>query len=376
MARTSGGRGPDRDRINIRDFGPIGTSDDTAVVQAAVDAAISSGNPASTTRRGLKALYAPAGEYTLTSPINFRSVLDFHFYGDGRSTKFRAGAPGMTTLFDLNGVAYSSFENFAFRGGSGAGCERALWLRWNGMARSTTSVHFSNIQIRDLAFTKAGFELGDAANQGVQVDTTTWRACEVFGGRTAGGGDAVNYQAGFYVGDGLHANNLLHAFYGCTANATKYGVYNAASQVLWDGGCLQNNDADFYCGSSGYSALKGFRSEGSKRLMESAGPASYAAICSLEDIVFTLDNLHDDGYFIKWYLSGALALRQLRIPAWTGKTPKIQTAGTGVTLVSVDGLTATTAWGDLVNSVNGATTVAGRYVQQNSSGQAVLVTVA
>lgn len=359
--------------FDVTRYGAVGdgVTDDTAAIQAAVDAAISSGDYTTTARHGIGAVYLPTGTYRITSPIAVRSVIDFHMYGHGAESKLVAGGVGMVCLLDLNGVAHSSFCNFALTGSGSNTCTRALWLRWNGAYRSTTSVYFDNLLVRDLKYLRAAYEIGDASAAGVQVDTTSWSFCTAIGARTVGGGDTTNYQRGFLIGDGSAANNLLHDFRGCTSAHNRWGVYNDQSQVLWDGGAVMANDSDIYTSSTGYNAFRGFRSEGSNRLLETGGPSSAAAVCSVEDIDFHIENLHSDGYFIKWQLGGSLFVKAVRLPYVAAKTPKININSTGAVALTLEGLTTSTALTSLITNTGGSALVTnGSYVTQNSSGVA------
>lgn len=363
---------PVKELVDVRRFGRFGTQNDAGVLQAAIDASLGPGDPAITTRKGVRKLYIPAGDYLIKTPLRVRSALDFQIVGDGPGTQIIANAPGMECLLDVNGAAHGTIADITFRGAAGASVERALWVRWNGVARSTTALNFYNLRVRDLVYIRAGVEIGDEGKPGVQVDTTFWSGCSVVGAKVLWDG-GTDYQTGFWVGDGLHANNLLHQFVGCVSIRSKYGVRNAASQVLWDGGCLQGNEVDFRSDSVGYSVLRGTRSEDSGRLFETGGATSYAAIMSLEDVVWTSNAMHSDGYFVRWLTGGSLRMANVRVPRVAGEKPKILFSGAGGGVLELQGVSTATPLGELISSTGAGTLVShGSYVQQDPVTQTAL----
>lgn len=76
---------------SLSDYGAVGdgVTDDTAAVQAAVDACIASG----------RTLFCPAGKYKLTSTVNVGG--EIQMVGDGYGVNRGAGAPGTGTWFYL-----------------------------------------------------------------------------------------------------------------------------------------------------------------------------------------------------------------------------------------------------------------------------------
>lgn len=95
--KAEGGALPDS-LSSLKDFGALGDgiTDDTAAVQAAVDASVGSGTM----------LFCPAGTYKLSAPINVGGVLSM--IGEGCSVDRGASAPGPGTWFYLahSGVGF------------------------------------------------------------------------------------------------------------------------------------------------------------------------------------------------------------------------------------------------------------------------------
>lgn len=359
--------------INVKDpaYGAVGdlVADDTAAIQAAIDAAISPGDPATTVRNGLATVYFPPGNYRITSPLRVQSVLDFHMQGSGNSSVICPSVAGMECALDLNGIAYSKIEGLRFQSSGPGSVTRAVWLRWNGMARSTAFVHFSDLTVRNLLWTRAAFELGDVAAPSVQVDTTTWINCLAAGGFVVASGDVTNYQAAFHVGTGTSANNLIHSFFGCIAANARYGLYNSNSQALWVGGQIQGNDYDVYASGLGYTAVKGVRSEGSGRLLETAGPASYGSIISLEDIVWNSNALNADNYFVGNYVGGSLRLSNVLVPYRADKTPRIRISSIGQLGLILEGVMTSEPLSTFIveNGSGSVTTSVVNYAQLDAS---------
>lgn len=362
--------------IDIRDYevDPTGNNDSTAGIQAAIDDSISSGDPASTSRTGQYKLYMPVGDYVLTEPVRVESVFDYAIEGDGPGlTRLKAGAADMECLLDLNGVAYSRFSGFTLAGNDGGGfsCTRALWLRFNGVNRSTTRNSFDNVHVRNLKYVKA-FELGDASEQGVQVDQDAFHSCHATGAWTTG--ETTWYQSGFHCGDGTHANNLMHNFFGCTSITNRTNVYNDASSVSWYGGCVQNAERDFFLNSQRFLKASGFRSEGSERLLETGGPATFSSHASFEDIDWVPNELNADGGFILWKYGGHLSLRSVSVQFVTGAAPKITTSASSNHMVTLDQCSSQSTVDDFLSiAANGRSEIWG-YVQLTTGNAASTMT--
>ena len=76
--------------INVKSMGAVGdgVADDTAAIQAAVDAALGDANPATTTRRARNDVYIPVGDYRITKPIRIWSAERLTFSGAGIGTRY------------------------------------------------------------------------------------------------------------------------------------------------------------------------------------------------------------------------------------------------------------------------------------------------
>lgn len=95
--------------ISVKAYGVVGdgVTDDTAAIQAAIDAA-------SLTPFG--SVFVPPGTYKLTSPLLMKS--NVRFYGAGRASVLKEGVGGFS-IISLGDVEKFSIENLAFTGVAG-----------------------------------------------------------------------------------------------------------------------------------------------------------------------------------------------------------------------------------------------------------------
>jgi hypothetical protein len=366
------------DEIHVRDFLAGGDefdggSDVAYAVQAAVDEAIGPGNKTSVRRSSLAEVVLPAGTLPVSVPIRVESVGFFKMRGRGGSTKIVPGADDMECLLDLNGTAHSQFSDFRMTGASTYSVERAVWMRWNGVASNSTWNDLSGITVEALRYGKA-FEIGDTAAQGVDVSMLNMIGCNAYGqGQT----DPDFWQVGFQFGEGLGANNLVHTAIGCRASGHKFNVRNDNSQISWTGGLVQGGGVDFYHGGQGYMAVMGTRSEDSGRLFDSGGPAGFPQHVTFDDVVWAANEMNIDDIVARCRSGGVYKFRNCRFYiAPTGRHPKFAGDGSGFQLIEIDGVSATTAVGDLIASVssNGQSKIRS-YVQFDVSGNTIALTV-
>jgi hypothetical protein len=335
-----------RSPVSARDFGAAGDgmADDTQALQATIDAALKSGDPATKVRNAIAAVYLPAGTYKITSPIVIRSVSQIRFYGDGLGLSVLAASAGVSAVLDLDGVAYSTFSDFSIRSADAAseeGFGAGIYLHWDqsASARSSTNNRFYNIEVGGKF--KIGFQIG-APGADNQVDQTQWIGCRVRGHWKHG--ETTWWQAGWRIGAGVWANNLIHSIYGFGATHLRYGIHLWASQVAVYGGSTGSNEIDFFFeGVTSYCLVSGIRSESSERLMVSGGPATVNTNVSLEDIVWKVTtNIAEDKRAIVYKLPGTVVLRNVVITGASEKRllPKLHfNAGIKSLAVLVQGLT-------------------------------------
>jgi hypothetical protein len=185
---------PDRlaDAINVKDYGAVGdgSNDDTAAIQAALDAAF---GPV-TSPHGANNYYAnkpvvfPAGVYRTTSPLKVRWVLGGHLIGAGsgatiiRYTGVIPGGSTRTNVFQTDGWKQSRVDGIAFVMSGGTGnfsadnttCFEYSWT-WLGVPNE---IGGSGDLFYDCAFSGATYGM-TVGRDNFQCDTTTWIGCTI-----------------------------------------------------------------------------------------------------------------------------------------------------------------------------------------------------
>lgn len=348
------------DYISVKFHGAIGdgVADDTAAVQAAIDEACGAGSPAITTRTANRRVLIPQGIYRVTSPLTVQSVIGFELAATGY-VEIRAGA-NMTSVFDINGAAYSKFGGFTITGSGGVQVDNALYTYWESAdaLRSNTLNSYHDIVIRNLDFI-SGIRIGKPS-EGSQVDNDEWRHITVAGAWSAtSGASATRYQDGIHWGDSVAANNLAHRGYDIAVAHCRYPHLIDNTQVLIAGGSVDGCETAFKCQSSGYIKITGLDIEDAQRLFTSAASGANTNV-SLENIYFRANSLNADGKWIDHNMGGTLTLRDTACNL-AAVTPLIKT-GSNPLRVHVDGLSvrasgdpARSAW----FSLGGSTVVRG-----------------
>lgn len=387
VRRHFGGVGNGTSRPLSTDFGTLGDAQvfypaataltdetDWAALQSLVDESISDG-AITTTRQLLRPIRVGFGDWMLNNPLNITACQDPTFRGEGDRTRLILAGVGLESILDLNGVANGTFSDFSFgiADPNTHTCTRALWLRWGpgGIGRSTTGNNFHNVTVSGTHYTKAGIEIGDSGNAGVQCDTDEWFGCKVYGdSRWHEAGDTSETAVSWWVGDGLPANNLLHSFHGCVAVLNKYGLYVDNTEAGWFGGIIQSmHDSDIYLIGPGYLTAGGFRSELSAALLKTGGTGGFAATGHLHDIKTQTGQIAANGRLIDWTYSGSLILENIvtNNPGPTDITIRCQPNGPmalSMTGVSVESRTLTEVLD--VNSFVDANTTS--YLTQDREG--------
>jgi hypothetical protein len=132
--------------------------------------------------------------------------------------------------------------------------------------------------------------------------------------------------AGFLIGDGTSGNVLNTFLTNCGASGQTYGIQLAGAGCRWVNGTFEDSTgADIYISQPNTSepaVFDGIRSEGSNRLMTTAGPSSTTVVIELANCVYSGDALNADGEWIHNFLGGMFVLRNMR--AWNcANTPLI-----------------------------------------------------
>ncbi len=330
--------------FDVMDFGAVGdgVADDTAAIQAAIDAATGAGVPADSTLKFSNAVYLPPGTYKITAPLTAVSIQGFHFIGSGMEVTFIRPEGTFDTCLDLDGLAYGRIGGFTIRSNATHNLDSAIKLEWTSAAsRSTTFIEFFDIFIRECTV-RAGFSMA-VDSPGVQVDSITFDNCNVNGAWTAG--ENTDWQRGFELGNGTAGNVLLYRIRDCAVGKWKRGVSVDSTNMLWDGGSIASNETDFWFSGAATSvqSIRHIRSEGSEFFITDAGVDSNDANLTIQDVDFKCNKLVSPYHFIKWGTGGSLTLINVRTADDTGKTPKLQINTSGKITATMIGCATRTA---------------------------------
>lgn len=312
---AGGGQVPlDAGTYNVRAYGAVGdgVTDDTAAIQACIDAALGDTPPQRTTRAARGPIYLPSGTYRITRPLRIYSAQGVKFSGDGFSTRLYPMGT-LDCVLDLNGVAYSTFSGFLIQGNNGQSewlvdAIRYYWDRTTAY-RSSTANTFREIAILNTRCV-TGIRVGLAGNAD-QLDNTSYTDLQIAGNWTPG--ETKWWQAGLQLGTGLYGNILGHHGYNLTVSHWAEGTRVDATNFAQWGGAAGYNGVDFAANTLAYFTVNGLRSESSQRLFVSVGPSSHDALYDLANIVWSADRIAPDGEFIRMRANGALTAHNLQL---------------------------------------------------------------
>ena len=237
---------PDRlaEVVNVKDFGALGdgTTDDTAAIQAALNAAYgSSGSPhGATAAIANRPVFFPNGTYKITSPLHLTNVRGAHIYGGGRFTTTIQNTNN-GSVFVTNGCEYSRFERLNLAA-SGTGV--CFDLDWNNTGSTALQSNtFSDIFFQYGAY---GLRIGQTGYMGSEtlimncyfiahsvagIATRNYNALQ----QTVIGGNIAQCAIGIWVFSGSVPTIHGVGFQGQTD--TDIAVDNSASDVYSINGC-------------------------------------------------------------------------------------------------------------------------------------------
>jgi hypothetical protein len=168
------------DTINAKAFGAIGDgiADDTAALQAAIDAAfVVTTSNAQAPPIGNKVLYIPAGSYKTTSPLLLTGLFGGIMRGAGRFATQIINSAG-SNVIQTQGCQYSRFEDFLLQTSGSAICYDLDWDGVNNCALQSNT--FINISFGGGAY---GVSIGASGAMGSE---NTFLNCFWSGCTTAG----------------------------------------------------------------------------------------------------------------------------------------------------------------------------------------------
>lgn len=235
-----------------------GSTDDTANIQAALDAAFkTAGSPnAEANVFNNRAVYFPPGWYKITSPLTLTDVIGAHVFGAGRfTTKIENTAGG--SVFVSNGLSYSVFERMHLNTSGSGICFDADW-------DGSGPVSLQSVSFNDMMFNNGavGLRAGHSGNMGseFQFSNCYFIAQSLAGLQTENanalmhtvlGGNFAQCATGILVSGGSVPNIIGTSFQNNAG--IDLDVVNSAADTYFLSGCRSEsqNFAYFRNGASG-----------------------------------------------------------------------------------------------------------------------------
>jgi hypothetical protein len=362
------------------EFGAVSGSDNRAAFQSTIDACIGAGDPTVVGREPLGSVVLPAFMALIGSTgLTWRSVRGLDIKGPGmRLGGFKANAD-MTTLLDLNGVAYCDLEKFGLSCASGVDVTYLLLIHQGaGTALGCTTNKLSRLHAEAGAGTwVVAFAFGtDATNA---VDSTVLDACAVSGGWTDG--NTATFQYGAKFGNDSAGNVVANTLRDFRAYSVRYGVHFGGASGQWIGGQVSGVE----CVATGlvvnrHVLLQALRAEYAQRLWQcgTGGGSGAMAIVKLDTIDFHAQDLHADTRVIDHRMGGELIIDGVDvIDAPAPPTIYLATQATSRLVCIVNALRMQTPIEDAfeTNGTNAVhVVIAGAYTETDASNVGVKTT--
>ena len=163
--------------LNVRDFGAVGdgSTDDTAALQATIDAAFNQPSGNGIDYHLNKPVYFPAGIYRITSPLTIFNTWGARVYGAGMSSTIIRNETNNSTVISTNGIGYSTFEQMRLEAPPNG---IAFDYNWDGSG----SVGGQLVTFNKMCFGGIGGQAAPAFGckvgyGGYQCDTSSWIDC-------------------------------------------------------------------------------------------------------------------------------------------------------------------------------------------------------
>lgn len=296
------------DIVSIKDFGAVGdgVTDDTAAIQAAIDA---------TSRKPLQGggVYCPAGTYIISSSLNITNVMGFTFEGVGEGCTFSWSGGSTGPLLNLTAVANSTFEKFKLTVTSPA-TPLAEGIRiqtgpFSSVVAPTQNV-FRDVLIQGVnGYINIGVRGAVGAGGDNNDDFMTFDNVRI-----------ANYAIAGWTIEGTQMNGWRMT--NCRTNAAvgigKYSVSggpstSTASNFFWYGGLVSGDTgANFFVGAPSSSALgyiiEGVSSESSNRFLDTGGIAGAALHLKIDTVRFASNGLNADGVAVRLQTPGPFTI--------------------------------------------------------------------
>jgi len=303
-----------------QDYGAVGdgVADDTAAIQAAIDACLPATSAVTTTREAVRPLYLPAGTYKVTAPLNIVSVQGFHLRGDGFSTLLRPVGT-FTSVLAVNGAARSVFEGFRVEGtlntGQVDGCVD-YYHDSATAARTSSGCVFRNIWIGGNASRfVVGFGVSRRSTGAAQVDNTSFENIVVTGNGKA---DATLWQNAWTFGNGVQGNQTDYFLRSCSGVNTKTTFDLRAIRNLYLAGSSSGTcqRVVYLDGPSGSIVFEDLNLEAPERLIDGVGASSGPVGVSFRNVQFDCLQIAADGQWVRHARTGVLKMENVTQRNW------------------------------------------------------------
>lgn len=307
--------------FNVRDFGAVGdgVADDTAAIQAAIDAA--SGGPAgaepSPLRVAVGRVYFPAGSYKTTTAPLCKAVLGLTLFGDGARASIILVSGTRTSGVNAIGCPNIVMADLGINGDGYAGSAQVttgLAVDWTPAQAATwgTPTTLHRVYVENLKFVN-GMTFGASSGVSDLAEVHAYD-CTVGGNRALTSDDSTGlWQYAYVSGNGTAGNVLNHHYTHCTATSVRRMLrQNNVNLVTMDKCSGSFLDAAIYRSGVGTTVFRNARIEDSRRLAVSTGQAGYEWNLTLDDVVWSpAGNGATDRMIVQWWGPGNVRLRQL-----------------------------------------------------------------
>jgi len=308
--------------LNVRDFGAVGDgiTDDTAALQACIDAAC--GGPAgaepSPIRYATREVYLPSGKYRITAPLLIKSVVGFVMRGAGIRQSSIAVAGSIVNGITVIGSPTLLLEDFKV-------CSVGGWTGTDAITAAAIALDFTPAQsaawggsaainrviVEEVKF-KYGFTLG--LNSGTydlaEIHLTD---CIVNGQRVLDSADTTLFQAGYYSSNATGGNPVNHYYTHCIGSGLRR-LYHIAliNTVSIRGGNATGCDSVIHKSGICTFSYKDARVEENRRLFTSdANTYASPSIISMENITWTGSSEATDHIIFTMAENGLVTLKNL-----------------------------------------------------------------
>jgi hypothetical protein len=295
--------------------------------------------------------------HVLTEPLRFDSLIYCNV--DARGAFFRAGAD-MPAMLDMPDCRRCHWHGGWFTVPANRIVDNVIYCYRDAI--QCTGNTFNEVMIEGAY--KCGIRVGKPGSV-YQCDHTYFTNIECNAAGLPG-------QVGIHVGTGVYGNCLNHHFVNLHMGSHETHVYIDQTNVSITNADFDTAERDLYVAAQAFS-IRNVRSEDSQRFMVTAGPASYVANLTVDNVIWNADSIAEDGEWLQAKLAGYLKLSNVRVVN-AAHPPVIRSYnGMAALRIAIDGLTTNAAAQDAF-VLPPQTTVRGDYIQHAVSTAVMSIT--